>query len=160
MGLKGMFGRGIGRGNYQGSASGVLDPSATSGWSNKLGLIGDVLTGNPVTQNRLAQQTLDALKAQQAAAGPAEPDVIRELRLSGIDPQSAQGQQAILGHLRPPQYMTLGNAETGQQVIQVGGAGGVAPAQQPAAPQVGAVMQGYRYNGGDPASQTSWTKVQ
>jgi hypothetical protein len=156
----GMFGQGFGRSSYRGNGSAVLDPSSANTWQNKLGLIGDILTGNPVTQNRLQQQTLDALKAQQAAAGPTEPDVIRELRLSGIDPQSAQGQQAILGHLRPPQYMTLGNAETGQQVIQVGGAGGVAPAQQPAAPQIGAVMQGYRYNGGDPASQASWTKVQ
>lgn len=141
------------------------------GFSNKLGLVGDVLTGNPVTANRLQAQQVESIKQlqlqqqlaiaqQKLAAGANDPDVIRELRLSGIDPQSAQGQQAILGHLRPPQYMTLGNAETGQQVIQVGGAGGVAPAQQPAAPQIGAVMQGYRYNGGDPASQASWTKVQ
>jgi hypothetical protein len=42
--------------------------------------------------------------------------------------------------------------------IQIEGGGGGGNQQFPNAPPVGTVKNGYRYNGGDPAQQTSWSK--
>lgn len=48
----------------------------------------------------------------------------------------------------------IANAQQGKQTV------GPAAASSPAAPAVGTVQGGYRFNGGNPADQNSWQKVQ
>jgi hypothetical protein len=116
------------------------------GFSNKLGLIGDVLTGNPVTANRLQAQQAESIKQlqlqqqlaiaqQKLAAGANDPDVIRSFRAAGIDPASPEGRAGILNNYSHP--IVLGNPENGQ--MPIGGAFGVPG--QPAGPPAEAVAR-------------------
>jgi len=64
-----------------------------------------------------------------ASNAPNDPETIRTLRAAGIDPESAEGRAAILGHVNPSQFMEFGSDATGRQLIQtrgqgVGGGGG------------------------------------
>lgn len=69
-------------------------------------------------KNKLLLLQAQLAKAMRPAAGPAAQ---QELVSAGVQPGTPEYKEAILAHLRPPQYMTLGNAENGQNIVQVGG---------------------------------------
>lgn len=59
-----------------------------------------------------SQQALEnRIKLAQLAAKGDDPDVIKELKAIGVDPLSAEGKAAILGHLQPPHWVIGGDPE-------------------------------------------------
>lgn len=103
------------------------------GLASKLGRVADFL-GNSNQFSNAAQQPLDndfrerqlAVQAQIAGQrADTEPAIVKTLRAAGIDPAGEYGRRLIAQNLAAPHYVTLGNAESGQTVIdpsQMGGA--------------------------------------
>jgi hypothetical protein len=66
-----------------------------------------------------------------------------------VPPSQVEDIRKQYGDFTPAGGGTAGRSETSQPAPQA-----------PAVPEVGAVQQGYRFKGGNPASPSSWEKVQ
>ncbi len=75
----------------------------------------------------------------------------------GLQPEDQARALEIISRVDPTTVVNGPNGPIGV----VKGSGGQSQGQRaPAAPAVGTVMQGYRFNGGDPSNSASWAKVQ
>ena len=71
-----------------------------------------------------------------------------------------QEYQRVLGVVSKADPRAVVNGRTGRLSMQPPDAQGVPQQQAPTAPAVGSVMQGHRFQGGDPSNPSSWVRVQ
>jgi hypothetical protein len=90
---------------------------------------------------QMSQLQRELMLAQYKADNPQDTATIRTLQAAGIDPASPQGRRIIQESLVAPHFMTLGNPETGQTVIDANAMGGGGTAGAPAAPHPDAVAR-------------------
>jgi len=104
---------------------------------------------------QLGRDILDHSDAQD------EPSVIRSLRAIGIDPQSEQGRDLVTRSIAAPRFIQKPDGS----FMVVGGPGpgsGSASAEPPPngrGPAPGAIEDGYRFRGGNPADPSAWEQV-
>jgi hypothetical protein len=107
------------------------------------------------------------------------PSIARELQVAGIDVETPEGQQVLRqviegryaseytdaeGNVRRRRLFNLPpvSGQQAQAPQQVGGVPSGSPLSQPVpvqAPQPGAIEDGYRFRGGNPADPNSWEPV-
>jgi len=147
-------------------------PQPRTRTQNVVGIIGDALAGINGQPGRFAatlgkerdEQVMLARQLELARYKAQNPDptaIQQNAVAGGLKPGSPEYRKWVLENGgRPPQYFMMGGAGGPQQIVGVGGP--PAAGSAPAAPSVqpGTVQDGYRYIGGDPASETSWQKVQ
>lgn len=98
-------------------------------------------------------EILDSTDAQD------EPSVIRSLRAIGIDPQSEQGRDLVTRSIAAPRFI---QRPDGSFMVVGGGPGPGVSSSAPAAgrgPAPGAIEDGYRFRGGNPADPSAWEQV-
>ena len=77
---------------------------------------------------------------------------------SGLSPQDQDRALGVINRVDPTTTVNGPNGRIG--VVKGGSGGGSGGSSSGAGPALGTVMQGYRFTGGDPASPSSWSRVQ
>lgn len=88
----------------------------------------------------------------------------RTMKAAGIDPNSERGRALYAQRaatMASPAPQMIGSPETGYRWVQPPAQGMPQQAAQPpqGGPQIGAVVNGYRFKGGNPNDQNSWEPV-
>jgi hypothetical protein len=128
------------------------------------GIIGDGLLGATgqrpvygpaVAEARQQRDMLDRqmMLAQYKAQNPDPTGTMQNVTAAGFTPGTPEYQAYMKKLLMQPRYITLGNAEQGQTVIDANEMGGPSA---PPPPQIGYTEDGHTYIGGDPANPASW----
>lgn len=163
--------------------------SRGGGWQDVVGGMADALAGQPIYQTAQRDQRQRAFELEQARLQNAQreqdhnwqwqnwvqqqiwkqahPDdnFTQYITAAGIDPRSAEGQnlyrQRAESMAAPPLVAIDGFDAAGNPTKTFMPRTGVNadPQPVPAAPSVGMIRNGYRFQGGDPKDRNSWVPV-
>jgi hypothetical protein len=118
-----------------------------------------VRQGIPEADARVLVQTG---AADQVLAGrygqSADSEFVRTLKMAGIDPASPEGQALArqrANTMAMPAPQMIGSPETGYRWVTPPAPGAPAPSA-PGGPQPGAVVNGYKFKGGNPNDPSAW----
>lgn len=127
-------------------------PNLQTSADGSMGIVGNDGSWIPVLRNG---QQVRAPQAPRQTGGLTQQDILKSL---DDQEKSLLGAQ-LGGKVSDADQATLAQIRASRDALIRGNSGGSQQQNTDGAPQAGAVVNGYRFKGGDPNSQSNWEKV-